>query len=221
MARKTRDTGARERIVETAAVVIAEEGVEGATMRGIAARAGVSTGFITHYFEDKSQLVLETLRWANATADRRVRDAAAGAGTDALDRLQAAVEAVLPVDATRRLEWQLWAALWVHAASEPRLAEAYKAGWRGLRAILAELIDEAIAEGALDEGVDRDSEAERLVTMLAGLGLLAGVETPARAGAAARRMLADELASLRARRSRRSRSPAVGRGRGRSSDEPR
>jgi hypothetical protein len=45
-------------------------------------------------------------------------------------------------------------------------------------------------------------EAERLVTMLAGIGLLAGVEAPGRVRAAATRMLSDQLAALGSARDR-------------------
>src|SRR5437016_6470736 len=106
MTRKIRDPAARERIIEVASAVVAAEGLHGATVRAIAAEAGVSTGFITHYFEDKHQLMVEVLRRNNAVAARRVLRAA-GRGSS-LERLRAALEAVLPLDPARRREWQVW-----------------------------------------------------------------------------------------------------------------
>jgi len=194
MARTIRDPGARKRIVEAAAVAVAAEGVHGATVRAIAARAGVSTGFITHYFEDKHELMVEVLRRTNDRAAARVLEAAAaGSG---LSRLRAAVEAVLPFDPARRREWQVWVAMWGQASPGDELAAGYRAGWAGLRRIFRELLDRAREEGELRGGIDVDYEAERLVTMLAGIGLLAGVEAPGRVRAAATRMLDEQLAAL-------------------------
>jgi AcrR family transcriptional regulator len=192
--RKIRDPSARERIVEAATRVVAAEGVQGATVRAIAAAAGVSTGFITHYFEDKHELIVAVLARNNQVAARRVLHAArTGTG---LERLRAAVAAVLPLDAARRESWQVWVAVWGHASPEDELAEGYRAGWTGLRTIFAELLEQARSEGELRDGIDVSYEAERLVTMLAGTGLLAGVEAPTGARLPARRMLEEQLASL-------------------------
>jgi AcrR family transcriptional regulator len=194
MARKIRDPKARERIVAVASTVVAAEGLHGATVRAIASRAGVSTGFITHYFEDKHELIVEVLRRTNATAARRVlRAASKGTG---LERLRAAVEAVLPFDSARRQEWQIWVAVWGQASPGDELAAGYRAGWSGLRDIFAGLMEQARLEGELRAQTDVQYEAERLVTMLAGIGLLAGVEAPGRVRAAATRMLSEQLAFL-------------------------
>jgi AcrR family transcriptional regulator len=194
MGRGVRDPAARERIVDVAAAVVAKQGVPGATVRGIAAEAGVSTGFITHYFEGKQELMVEVLRRTNARAARRVRRAASkGSG---LAGLRAAVEAVLPLDAGRRREWQVWVAMWAHASPDDALGAGYREGWKGLRAIFAELLERARAEGDLRRGIDVPYEAERLVTMVAGIGLLAGVETAARVRSAATRMLSEQLTLL-------------------------
>ena len=199
MPRQIRDPSARERIVDAAAAVVAAEGVHGATVRRIAGEAGVSTGFITHYFEDKGELMLEVLRRTNARAATRVlRAAGTGSG---LERLRAAVEAVLPFDPARRREWQVWVAVWAQALPGDPLADGYRAGWAGLRSIFAELLERAQAEGELRAGIDLTYEAERLVTMLAGIGLLAGVETPARVRAVASQMLTEQFGLLAAVRS--------------------
>jgi AcrR family transcriptional regulator len=193
--RKIRDPAARERIVEVATTVIASEGLHGATMREIASAAGVSTGYITHYFEDKQALVVEALRRTNAIAARRVLRAAASGG--GLERLRAAVDAMLPVDRARRQEWQVWISVWGQASPGDAFGKSYRAGWVGLRSIFAELLEQAMREGELRADIDTTYEAERLVTMLAGVGLLAGVQSATKVREAATRMLADQVTSLR------------------------
>ena len=194
MTRQIRDPRAPARILAAAARVVATRGVHGATVRAIAAEAGVSTGYLTHYFEDKHEVMVRLLRSTNAAAARRVLEASATGG--ALDRLRAAIEAVLPLDAERRREWQVWVAMWGIASPGDELGQGFRSGWEGLRQIFSQLLDQASAEGTLRAGADISYEAERLVTMLAGIGLLAGVESRQRVRAAAARMIEEQVSGL-------------------------
>lgn len=195
LARTIRDPKARTRIIDAGARAVAERGVHAASMRVIAAEAGVSTGYITHYFADKDELIEAVLDATNRHAAARVLRVARGDGP-ALERLASAVDVMLPVDPARRREWQIWVAAWGEAAKGDHLSAGYRAGWTGLRDIFADLLDEARRTGDLAPGVDVRHRADRLVTLLAGIGLLAGVERPGRVRAAAEQMLAEELAWL-------------------------
>src|SRR5688500_8928470 len=100
MARAVRNPEARTRIVEAAWRRVADEGVHGATMRRIAAEAGVTTGFVTHYFDDKEALLADVVRHNNLLARDRVL--AGIGGHRGLVALEGAVDALLPIDAARR-----------------------------------------------------------------------------------------------------------------------
>jgi AcrR family transcriptional regulator len=194
MARTIRNPEARTRIVEATWRLVAAEGVHGATMRGIAAEAGVTTGFVTHYFEDKEGLLAEVVRHNNLRARDRVL---AGIGEQrGLVALEGAVEALLPIDADRRREWQVGVACWGPTAPGKRAAEELRGGWRYLERLLAGLLEQAVEDGELPRRVDVGYEAGRLVAMIAGIGMLAGIESPERTKRHAKRMLADQIASL-------------------------
>lgn len=195
MARTIRDPSARERIIEAARRAVAARGISGASMRVIAAEAGVTTGFVTHYFAGKQEVMEAMLDATNAAAARRVAHVIA---TDkpALERLHRAAEEMLPIDPERREEWRVWAAVWSDASVGDTLANHYRDGWLGLRQMLAGLLAEAQEEEQLHDEVDVEYRADRLVTLLAGIGLLAGVERPERARHLATQMLAEELAWL-------------------------
>ena len=194
MARKTRNPEARTRVVEAAWRVLSAEGVHGATMRRIAAEAGVTTGFVTHYFEDKQTLLAEVLRHNNQRATARLL--AAIGERRGLVALEGAIEAMLPLDADRRREWQVGVACWGPTAPGEQAAEELRTGWRGLQQLLAGLLQQAVDDGELPDTVDVTFEAGRLVAMLAGVGMLAGIESPERTRRDAKRMLADQLAGL-------------------------
>ena len=195
MARTVRDPSARERIIEAARRAVASRGISGASMRVIAAEAGVTTGFVTHYFAGKQEVMEAMLDATNAAAARRVARVIA---TDkpALERVHRAAEEMLPIDPERREEWRVWAAVWSDASVGDTLANHYRDGWLGLRRMLAGLLAEAQEEEQLHDEVDVEYRADRLVTLLAGIGLLAGVEQPERARQLATQMLAEELAWL-------------------------
>ena len=195
MARSIRDPKARERIVDAAARAVATHGVNGASIRVIATEAGVSTGFITHYFAGKHEVMEAVLAATNAEAGRRVQRAIR-ADRPALDRLRDAAETLLPVDAQRRREWQIWVAVWGEASKGDSLSVGYRQGWAGLRDMLIGLLEDAQDEEQLGADTDVEHRADRLVTLLAGIGLLAGVEKPARVRELAARMLAEELDRL-------------------------
>jgi AcrR family transcriptional regulator len=199
LGKTVRDPSAKARLVEAAGTVVAERGVHGASFRVIAERAGVSTGYITHYFADKHELMESVLQGTNLAAAARV-NAAIESSPTAIAALRAAVDAVLPLDPTRRREWQIWVAAWGEAARGGDLARGYREGWSGLRELLAEQLRRAQDEGDLDGGVEIEHRAQRLVTLLAGIGLLAGVERPGQVREEAVRMIDEELGRLAAGR---------------------
>ena len=194
MARTIRNPEARTRVVDAAWRVVAAEGVDGATMRGIAAEAGVTTGFVTHYFDDTEGLLVDVVRHNNLRARDRVL--AAIGKHRGLVALEGAVEAMLPVDADRRREWQVGVACWGPTAPGERAAKELRSGWRFLQKLLARLFEQAVEDGELPGPVDTAYEAGRMVVLIAGVGMLAGIESPERIRRDAKRMLADQLASL-------------------------
>ena len=52
----------RAELADAAARLIARSGIEAATMREVAAEAGLTTGALTHYFADKHELLLTTFQ---------------------------------------------------------------------------------------------------------------------------------------------------------------
>ncbi|MCK9249919.1 MAG: TetR/AcrR family transcriptional regulator [Solirubrobacteraceae bacterium] len=194
MPRTTRSPESRERVVAAAWRVVADVGVQDATMRRIAAEAGVTTGSVTHHFADKHDLLAAVVRHNNLLARDRIV-AAVGDGRG-LVALEGAVDALLPIDADRRREWQVGVACWGPAAPGDRAAGELRDGWRYLERLLAALFDQAVEDGELPPTVDAGYEAARMVVLVAGVGMLAGVESPERVRRDAKRMLADQLQRL-------------------------
>lgn len=68
--RRTGDSGTRQAILDAAQDLFARHGYTVASMRAIAAQAGVDAGLIRHFFGDKSGLIAATLSEGTTTPDQ-------------------------------------------------------------------------------------------------------------------------------------------------------
>jgi AcrR family transcriptional regulator len=161
----------REEVVQAAWTVIADEGLEAATVRRIAEVAGCTTGRVTHWFSDKDEVLVAALR--------RVNDAAAARMTVAVERedpedaLRAVLVEALPLDDERRREWRVWLAFWGATLAEPALQEENERRYAEWRAALTKLVRAARRRGHLDVSVDVAPTVDGLVALVDGLGMQA------------------------------------------------
>jgi AcrR family transcriptional regulator len=107
----------RSMIASAAAHCIAEQGLQGATMRAIALRSGVSKGIVEHYFADKDAVIAAALDQMNVRYIRREQRLTAG--LTGLKALRARLNAILPLNTESREEWKIRLCFWSVAAIEP------------------------------------------------------------------------------------------------------
>lgn len=178
----------RTEIIEASWQVIAAEGLPGLSMRKIADAADCTTGRLTHYFENREEIVLAALRAVyDATAARLAK---VRRPLPPRERLVAYLEETLPLDRERLLEWQVWIAFWSAATTEPLLAKENDErilGWvRALTPIVAAAAPHA----------DAAHEAEALIALVNGVGLQAAVHPTAANKRRARAVVARRVAAL-------------------------
>ena len=85
----------RQRLIDAASLVIAERGLEGATLDEIATRVGLTKGAIYDNFESKDDLILAVIM-AKAAQPRRPRFEAAGTLKEHLQQIGQVVADFLP-----------------------------------------------------------------------------------------------------------------------------
>jgi AcrR family transcriptional regulator len=103
----------REELIEAVWRVIARDGLEGATIRGIARETGWSSGVLAHYFADKDDILASALRLAYSRIAARWELKLAG-----LTGIRALYELVLdnlPLDDERELETKFLMNYWSRA----------------------------------------------------------------------------------------------------------
>jgi AcrR family transcriptional regulator len=133
----------REALIEATLALVAAGGVEAATVRAIAARAGVTPGLIRHYFQTKEALLAEAfgalMGRMIAAADQRAQPAG-----DPRDRLARFVVASLRPPVMSAEQVGLWAGFLHRVQADPDLRRSHDESYRGYRDRLEALIAAAL-----------------------------------------------------------------------------
>ncbi|MFF7725322.1 TetR/AcrR family transcriptional regulator [Streptomyces sp. NPDC008001] len=167
--------GSRKRqIAEAVWRIAAERGLEAASMREVAAAAGVSLRVVQYHFGSKHGLLVEALHLLHEENERRAR--ARMAALDDPSDLRAVLGAVLneflPLDEQRRSALRVFVAYYVRSLNDPALAEVFLHGAQPVEQLVAGLIRQACAAaGGPAPGTDPEREADLLVSGVTGLGM--------------------------------------------------
>jgi AcrR family transcriptional regulator len=151
----------RGRLTEALLAVVGEAGLEGASIRAVAARAGVSIGTVQHYFATKDELLLHAYRQVGEDLGARAEARASAAGS-VKGAIREVMLELLPLDARRLAAIRISIAFAARAIHAPHLAAE-------LRRDALEL-QEAITDAFAEAGVaDPPREAMLAIAVTSGL----------------------------------------------------
>ena len=162
----------RQELIEAAWRVIARVGLDGVTVREIAAESGYSTGTLAHYFADKDDILRVALERADDNIRQRLE--AMPADLDPVAALRRTLCEALPLDEGRRFELTLDVNFWGRALNRPSLRSLQHADhdeWRATVMTAVEAVQDA--DGAADGAGAGDvaSISDVLIAFVDGLGL--------------------------------------------------
>lgn len=167
----------RERILEAAAELISEEGIDEVRIARVANRAGVSTSLVHHYFSTREELLTDALMLAfDRAAEERFGSESEPEAPGAA-ALAVAIEQCLPGTGPDEHEWVLWVELWLRAARDPELRPVAARLYERYRAWLLEVIEAGVAAGEFRTD-DPERVTDLALGLLDGLGLRALLEDP-------------------------------------------
>jgi len=186
-------TDARERILEAACDLIADDGIDDVRIARVATRARASTALVHHYFQTREELLEQALIHSfEAAGDERFgAEPEAATATEGLAR---AIRDCLPLPGRQEREWVLWVELWLRAVREPELRALAARLYRRYRDWLASAIRAGIESGEF-EPVDPERVADHAMALLDGAGLRALLQDPEMGLERARELVATELAA--------------------------
>jgi AcrR family transcriptional regulator len=144
----------REDLIAATLDCIAEFGIQGATVRQIATRAGVTGGLIRHYFAGKDQMLQEAYRKVMAGMTETAI-AAAAEGETARDRLRHFIVANVTPPVTDPRTLSLWAAFISHIQIDPSFAAIHRENYLAFLAALETLLTAFFVEEKRVVGPDQ------------------------------------------------------------------
>lgn len=161
----------RAHLTEVLLAVVSEVGLEGASIRAVAARAGVSIGTVQHYFPTKDAMLLHAYRQVGEDLGARAEERAHAAGS-VKGAIREVMLELLPLDERRMAAIRIGLAFAARAVHTPPLAaELHRDALE-----LQESITEAFAEAGVP---DPGREAMLAIAVTSGLAepLLFGTGT--------------------------------------------
>lgn len=177
MVANTREPGTRDRILIAAATMVSEDPGTRLSVRAVAARAGVSTGSLRHFFPNQRVLMDEVA--AGITGLLGNDDLIANTTLSAAERLLMCLQQVLAATGTgedARRAWRIAFDAYIDSEPNADAVEAYRALCAaGLRRI-ERWLDVLEAEGALPPG-DNSERAAYLNAVMDGLSIARALPT--------------------------------------------
>lgn len=172
----------RKEMLEAVWRVVVRNGLEGATVRGMAEETGWSSGVLAHYFKDKDDILESALRLAYERID--ARRAVQMEGLRGLAAVRALVVDNLPIDPEHELESKFVINYWSRAIRDPAGLPRPPRGRPSLIDLLTGTVAEAQQDGEIPKGRAAKDIAEVLNGLIDGFTLHALLEperlTPAR-----------------------------------------
>lgn len=140
----------RAEIVSALWRVVQRDGMAGTSVRTVAAEAAVSPGALRHYFTTQDELLLLAVESMSLDVATRVQarlarldgllDAGEGWGAAHLDALAVVLEEVMPLDARRRAQFEVWLELVMLARTSPDLRRLALVAHRDLRSVCLSVV---------------------------------------------------------------------------------
>ncbi|GIL01446.1 MAG: HTH-type transcriptional regulator BetI [Alphaproteobacteria bacterium] len=152
----------RQSLIDAAIATIGEQGSLDVSVKRIAGRAGMSPALAFHYFGDKDEIILATMRHLLREFSRQVTEGLKHADGPR-GRVEAVIEASFGADQFARTTIAAWLVFYLHAYSSPPAARLLGIYTRRLRSNLVDALRQLlpVAEAAV--------AAETLAAIIDGL----------------------------------------------------
>lgn len=159
----------REQILRATCEVVGEVGMHELRLADVARRAGLSSGIIHYYFENKRAVLVAAFEF-NFTQSLVRRRALLRSAREPLAVLVRLVQSYLPRDEDTLTAWRVWAELWAEAMRDHEFQEVNERLYDEWRQLVVEIIRRAQQDGSARAG-DPVALANMLVSMIDGLAI--------------------------------------------------
>lgn len=179
----------RQDLIESAAVVIAEQGLENTTMKDIAQAAGFSANLVAHYFANKDELLWNVQRFVGMRAAKRFLNSQD-------QSLYSLIESVLPYSTDTIVEWKVRTFFWSRAINDTAMIDNQEQLMRQVRLDMANVVRDQQVLGRVKKEIDIDVAVERLFVLANSISLQILLEPKKYTKRFSRKLIASALADL-------------------------
>ena len=161
----------RQQIAEALLQVAGSQGLEGVSLRHVAAQAGVTSGMVQHYFPSKHAMVDFAMRSASARYQARMTAVLEGLGPapDPRALVTGLLTALLPLDNQQERDARVALAFHSYAANRPAAADGLRADNVQLCSFLAGLLVQPGSDAPVTDW--HEHAATALLGMAEGLAI--------------------------------------------------
>lgn len=164
------DHAAREvQLTEAAWAVVRDQGIQGLSVRSVAAEAGVAVGSLRRSFPTQQSLLISCIRLVTSRVSARIRSLPADLPAPAF--AEQALAQTLPLDAERHAEMQVWLALSIGSLSDPGLRAECDDVHAALAGLCRRVLERLRDAGELRADADVPQCARRIHALVDGLAL--------------------------------------------------
>lgn len=143
----------RDELMEAAIVVIAKEGLHGATLSQIAVEAGMSTALVNHYFDSKEDLLEATMRRLSGRYRGEIM-ALMPANPSPAQRLRAIIEGSFQPDNMTLASRKAWVQFLVNAMSGGRIFHLFRLTGERVVSNIRYAVKQLVPPDQVDDTVD-------------------------------------------------------------------
>lgn len=194
----------RELVADAVFRVVQERGLTQASLRNVAAEAGLALGSVRHYFDNQAELMEFAFRVNSERIHLRALDklealeeeTLPGEAIELLDKCAVVLEELLPLNDVRSADAVVHMEFMLDARTNQTLTDAAQDDYRATGAVVGRVVMQLMESPLALPGLVPVDEAERLIGLLDGLSLRMVLQPAWAAPEQGRATLRRHLASL-------------------------
>lgn len=185
----------RSAIIETTWQVIAELGIENASMRDIARECGYAApGILAYYFPSKNALLLAAYELICQRTNERI--AASTANKRGIGALRSLCMEIIPAEDLTKVEAKVAVSFWQRAQTDEALRKVGRDALDHWDAAIMSCLAQAQIDGDFSGSTDPDLIADELLNTMMGLHVTAMLDPQSMTGSRQRRLIESMLDRL-------------------------
>jgi TetR/AcrR family transcriptional repressor of bet genes len=156
----------RQTVVSLTAKLIADEGIGAVSFKGIAEAAGSSTAIISHYFENKRELLHQTYRMLLGRSQQEQHAVLANPANGVMEL----AEALLPLRSEQLSAWRISVEFFSEALVDTEIRMEWENNLKFSANCLREMFLRMAYAGHLAENIEPTEAAEEMLALIRGIG---------------------------------------------------